>query len=276
MRRAGLIVAVIAAVIGGALGARAIFPTFLSPGRPPAVTLPPAPEPPAVVLPQFSLPVAPELNVAVTAETAAEVAAEMARRAGAQIDADVGISGLGVEAAARLKAAIQEQSAIYLSGSFDKYQEWVRRSGARREFIDKAGDDPAARKKAVDTVREVWNAMASTIALKPVSVEHVKVRLRWVRGAEVRTPDDTFFQAIVTMPDRWPRLAGEPKANGYTIVEYMFPVFYFRESEGTVVSGTVYFAVWFVWDAEARDWRIHQTRLYNPLRLPYNFTCPQF
>lgn len=276
MRRAGLIVAVIAAVIGGVLGARAIFPTFLSPGRPPAVALPPAPAPPAVVLPQFSLPVAPELNVAVTAETAAEIAAEMARRAGAQIDADVGISGLGVEAAARLKAAIQEQSAIYLSGSFDKYQEWVRRSGGRREFIDKAGDDPAARKKAVDTVREVWNAMASTIALKPVSVEHVKVRLRWVRGAEVRTPDDTFFQAIVTMPDRWPRLAGEPKANGYTIVEYLFPVFYFRESEGTVVSGTVYFAVWFVWDSEARDWRIHQTRLYNPLRLPYNFTCPQF
>ena len=269
--------AVLVACVGVVFALRAIDPTLWRGSRPPDIALQPAPEPPsAPPLPIFSLAVDPELETRVTAENAEVVASDMAKRAEGQIAANTALSGLGAEMTGKLVAAVREQAGIYLSGSFDKYMAWSRRSGSRQKNLDGLAEGSPEWNKAVENLRGFWTSLAETIALKPVSVEKVTVRLRWLRGVETPTQDDRYAQVMMTRPDAWPHLAGEPKANGYTIVEFLFPAFYFMETDGKPVTGKVYFAIWLVWDEKARDWRIHQTRVYDPLRSPINFTCPAF
>ncbi|MGE0176110.1 MAG: hypothetical protein AB7G17_06920 [Phycisphaerales bacterium] len=228
-----------------------------------------------IPLPQFSLNVNPEMETQVSRENAMEIASRIKDRVAHQFRERPELSGLGVKARESLLHAVQEQMEIYLAGSYEKYLAFQERSGGRREFVERAAPGPD-RESAERTVREVWDIMSSTIALHPVSLEEVTARVRYKNGEERPVSDDRHVATIVTMPDRWPALSGEPAANRYTIVEVMLPVFYLRSVDGDQpVAGPVYFAIWFVWDAAASDWRIHQTRLYNPLRIG-NLVCPQF
>lgn len=220
-------------------------------------------------LPQFSLAVHPTLDTQVNAQTVAAVASTMAERIRAQIDADASMSALGEEMTARLVSATREQAEIYLGGNYEKYERWLERSGARRGYIEgEAARGPEAVAEAERRYRASWEGNGANIALKPVGVHGVNARIRFLNGKERPTGDDWHVGIVRTAPDRWPALAGDPRTNGYTIVEVMYPVFYVdTEAQGPPVSGPVYFAIWFVWDSRAKDWRLHQTRLYNPLKL---------
>lgn len=228
-----------------------------------------------VPLPVFSQSVNPTLETPVTRENTDEVARRVSERVERQWLEQRELSALGVRARDAMTRAVREQMEIYLGGSFEKYLAFQARSGGRREFVDRAAPGPD-REAALRTVREVWETMSSTIALHPVSLDGVTARLRFLNGEERLSADDRSVATIITMPDRWPALSGDPGVNRYTIVEVMLPVFYLRAVDGgPPVAGPVYFAIWFVWDAASADWRIHQTRLYNPLRIG-NLVCPQF
>ncbi len=262
-------VAAMFATVGLGLAAWHLWPVRVR--RAPSATAQAA----AIPLPQFSLNVNPEMETQVTRESSVEVASRIREGVAHQFREQPELSGLGAKARDSLLLAVQEQMEIYLAGSYEKYLAFQARSGGRREFVERTAPGPD-RESAERTVREVWEIMSSTIALHPVSLEEVTARVRYKYGEERSVSDDRHVATIVTMPDRWPALSGEPAANRYTIVEVLLPVFYLRVVDGgQPVAGPVYFAIWFVWDAAGSDWRIHQTRLYNPLRIG-NLVCPQF
>lgn len=259
--------ALTASAIVGGIGVSALVYTLV-PGR--SVPPPPAPalqDPIQPSLPQFSLPVNPELDTQVTAATVASAAEAMAERVRASIAADASLGGLGVDKCTKLIASVREQAMIYLGGDYDLYERWLGRSGGRRSYIE---DTRTAeeRAKAARDFEGSWRGAGKAIALKPIGLGNVRVRLRYLEGSPLATGDDWHVSVTRTGPDRWPALSGEPRANKYTIVEVLYPVFYFDPGDaGKPSTGTVYFGIWFVWDATAKDWRLHQTRLYNPLRI---------
>lgn len=270
-KKASLVVACAFAGAGVVLGLRAVLPA-----RTRHASAPVEAGTPSLVLPIFSLAVNPEFETSVTPETVSQVAEQVGDKVKSQVRSKSVLAALGADMTTKLVAATQEQMEIYLAGSFDRYTEFQRRSGGRREYVEAHPDGSEARTKALSTVKSVWESMAETIALHPISLDEVTVRLRSLDGKVFPTPDDRTSTTTVTMPDRWPALAGDPAANKYTIIELMVPVFYFRASGAEPpVQAPVYFSIWFVWDKAAREWRIHQTRLYNPMRIA-NLICPQF
>lgn len=222
-------------------------------------------------LPYFSQRVSPEFTTYVNPDNLAHVAGEIRSRAASIAQSTNALSSLTVASQDALFDAVEEQTRVYLGASFDGYKAFMRRAGGRRAYIDEAGDDPDALAAAWATVERIWTSMAEPIAFKPVSLDDVVVRMRYRQGTPIPTPDDRYAKVVFNRPDAWPELSGEPGRNGYTIVELMIPVFYHRET----VATPVYFGIWFVHDDKAGDWKIHQTRLYEPA-LTYNLVCPSF
>lgn len=249
--------AAVFALIGVGAGLRTLLPAW--PGR----SSTEAPQPRQVNLPLFSLPIAPEFETEVTAESAPDVAREMASLAMAAGRKSPDLSALGVRALDALHVAVEEQAAIYLSGDFDRHWAFLQRTGAGYPIVDRAGSDADARRKVLDDLRQFWNECSAGFALHPVSLEEATIRVRYNRGREVPCLDDIHAKQFTTAPDRWPLLSGEPAPNKYTIVEFLYPVFFNRGSN----AGPVYHGVWLVWDEPAGDWKIHQLRVYNPAKV---------
>lgn len=221
-----------------------------------------APTDPA--LPPFTLPTDPTLETQVTPENADEVADAIAGAVAGAAAASRELSGLGAQKTDALRRAALEQMRIYLPGSFDRYKEHLDRSGARYALLDRAGDDPKQQAEAWRIIRGVFEANAPTFALKPVSVDSVKVRLRFRDGAPVSPGDDGYMMERSQAADRFPHLAGDPRQSRATIVELLVPFFYVRPPN---TQATAYWSLWFTWDQPAGEWRISQTALVSPRRI---------
>lgn len=208
----------------------------------------------------FSLAVQPEFETRVTEENYSEVASLVRARAAASASASGEISGLGVVAVETLLAAVEEQAAIYLGGSWARHWAFLQRTKAGYRMIEQA-QEGAAREKLLKELESFWVGTCSGIARHPISLEEVTLRPRFIAGRPIRQTDDNFAMTTAVAPERWPLVAGDPAANSLTVVELMIPIFYARPPE---VQGA-YFAVWFVWDAAHKDWKIHQLRMYSPI-----------
>lgn len=267
-----LVIAALVATVGVVLAARSLWPARSStsaakPDSPLVVATPP--------LPVFSQAVNPVFDTAYSAESAGRTARQIAERAHAQADADSAIAGMGVRARETLTEAVADLAEVYLRGDYDRLSAFLARTGARVLDIEDASDDEA-RLKAARLVRRQWEAMSECIARNPLSPEGVRVRLRYLDGRPFPDADDAYLSAATVSPERWPGLAGEPVANKLTIIEVRWPVFYFRtRPDGPPTQGPTYFGIWFVWDPQRNDWRIHQTRMYDPMRLKIS-SCPLF
>lgn len=268
--RASIIGAMLLAALGLAFGARALY----QPRRAP--TPAPPSEPTGPPLPLFSLKVNPEFETRVSPENLSEVVERVGERVAGGVRAAPTVSALGHDMTSRLIEASKEQATIYFGGSFDAHREFIRRSGGSWELVSKAAD-PESKNKAMDTLRAVWEATVSTVANHPISLDEITVRLRYKEGKGAPLPDDKYLGAVVTVPDRWPAFAGDPVANGYTIVEALIPVFYVYAPQGSPspINAPAYLGWWFVWDQHAKDWKIHQLRLYSPMRVQLS-VCPVF
>lgn len=218
-------------------------------------------------LPMFSQAVSPELETRVSLETAGEIAGAIAEAARRQLESDREIASLGAVAMDDLVATIRETSEVFLSGDFDRHARFLSRTRGRYLEVENART-AEERETALSLVRRQWEALAEATARNPISLAGVRARLRYLRGVSRPTDDDAHVVSASFSPERWPAISGDPAVNGYTIVEIRWPVFYFRtRPDAAPVSGPAYFAVWLVWDESAAGWRIHQTRMYDPLRL---------
>ena len=264
-----LVFAAVFAAAGGWLAWRAIVPPSRAVATEPPVTAPVDDH--AMRLPVFSHRVAPEFETHVDRENVGRVASDVRSSAESASRSTGALAPLTVSQQDALFEAVEEQARVYLGASFEGYRAFMRRAGGRRAYVDQAGDDPEAIAAAWRTVEQVWTSMAEPIAFKPISLDDVVLRMRYLRGERVPTPDDFYAKVVFNRPDAWPELSGDPERNSYTIAELMIPVFYHRDT----VAASVYFAIWFVYDEKAGDWKIHQTRMYEP-SLAYNLVCPSF
>lgn len=221
----------------------------------------PTPPSPAETRPfgVFSLVVRPEFETQVTATTVQTVARSVRERAAEAARTNPDIASLGPAAIEALLAGVQEQSEIYLGGSWERHWAFLQRTRAGYAMLDAAA--PEAKPKLIQDLASFWRETCQGVALHPVSLEEVTLRPRFVGGRETRQTDDNFAMTKAVAPERWPLLAGDPAQNKLTIVELMTPIFYARPPE----AQAVYMGVWFVWDAAAGDWKIHQLRMYSPV-----------
>lgn len=242
------------AILGAGLAWRAITPRRAS--APPV-----QPETQEALRPfgVFALLVRPEFETQVTPESVASVARDVRERAASQAKSNSDIAGLGPAAVEALLAGVQEQSEIYLGGSWDKHWAFLKRTRAGYAMLDNA--PPDARAKLVEDLASFWRETCAGVALHPVSLDEVTLRPRFISGRAIRQTDDNFAMTTAVAPERWPLLAGDPERNKLTIVELMTPVFYARPPE----AQAAYLGLWFVWDAAAGDWKIHQLRMYSPV-----------
>ncbi|TVQ60442.1 MAG: hypothetical protein EA379_08180 [Phycisphaerales bacterium] len=210
--------------------------------------------------PVFSQTTAPELGVRVTPETAERVAADVRDRVASLARSTPEVSALGVNATDALLEAVHEQARIYLSGSFELHWAFLERTGALPTPYTNATTD-TARAEALRMIRGIFEATTEPYACKPISLDDVVVRARYIEGRGRPLPDDEHVTGWTTRPSAWPGLSGEPSRYGHTVIEVMWPVQYVRDD----VAATVYFGIWFVYDAGDGTWKINQTRVYNPL-----------
>ncbi len=263
-RPVALGLAVLIALVGATLAIRAVLPSRASPSpisQDSAAHESYGPDAP----PAFSLPADPGFETQVTPESLSVVASSVRERSATAIRDNSTVAGLGADATAKLLDAVEEQFPIYFGASYDDYVAFLERTGAGHPVLDKARatGDAARLEQAHKEMRGFWEAVTAPIAFHPISLEEVTVRLRYQNGRPTRSADDRYATAINTSSDRWPALAGDPEVNPYTIVEWIVPVYYVLPPD---VQTPAYFAIWFIWDPQAKDWRIHQTRMYSPLR----------
>lgn len=257
-RRTLTLVAAIAAV---GISALLLVRTFRSGAT---GTLPPSPPEGevAISIPLFTMNVEPVFSTRVSAENADEVADRLLEILDVQIRADQGLSGMGSQMIVSLREAAKEQLAIYLSGSFDRHWQYLTRTRAAYPMIDDAGTEPDAREAALTKLRSFWASMLEGWALHPVAPEDARIRTRYIRGKRTSKADDGYVRSLLVSPDRWPRISADPEVNGFTIVEVAWPVFY---SVQTYMQ-PAYLGLWFVWDVQDKDWKIHQIRVYSVTR----------
>ena len=258
--------------VGVLFAVRAAWPERAA-SRPASVAAVQAPTKPT---PLFSDEVQPILETTVTAENAPLVAEEMSRRARVIVQATPELSGLGAEMTERLIATVREQAEIYLSGDLTKHEAFIARTGGRYNDPD-SNSVYVPRHAQSDVGRKVWTLTAATIALKPVSVEKVRVVLRWLNGEPRPAPDDAHITIRSHSPGRWPSVSGEPGPNKLTVVEIRWPVFYFKPAieSSPMAAGPVTFGIFLAWDGIKKKWLIQELRIYNPLRINTS-ACPLF
>lgn len=276
-RRTPLLIAIVVASVGAGLLIREVIPFPLgqsAAGRERVERPPSALE---QTVPIFSLPVAPTLDVVVNKDSISTIEADIRDRIASVSRATPQLSGLGLEQRSALSRDASEQFAIYLVSDFDRYHQLLERTGAKYEIIDRVRGDAEQLRAMMEDVRSFWSNASAPIAFRPISLEHLTARLRAKDGVVTPHRDDQFVSAVTNAPERWPRLMGDPAANRLTIVEVVLPVTYFLEPSGgnKPVVTPAYFGIWFVWDNSSKDWKVHQFRLYNPLKAPIGLVpCP--
>lgn len=214
--------------------------------------------------PPFSISPVQDLEVLVTMDNADDVAARVAEKAARAVRDDRSLAALGAEKTDALVRAVGDHMRTYLPGSFERYKDSLQRTNARYALLDDAAGDAEKLEKAWAIIKGVFEANAQTFALKPMSIEGVVTRLRFVDGKNRHQGDDAYFMERSLAKDRYPHIGTDPGSARQTVVELLVPFFYFRPP---ATQAKAYWSTWFVWDQDSRDWRIVQTALVSPDRI---------
>lgn len=132
---------------------------------------------------------------------------------------------------ANLADAVRRQFEIYLGADFDGFVRAQEEAGAARPYLNE--DAPEEEKV---TLRAYWMRLADTVAMRPISVDEVLVRLRYIDGREVPQPDLGGL-AKISASSRY-GLDDDPIRSRLTVYEVLVPVLYkFDRTEGPVWWG---------------------------------------
>lgn len=246
-QRTKLILAVLLALVGIVLGARAIFKPSLR-GPRVVATQGPAMEP---------LPIAATLDAefadappvrAEDAEDLASLIADAARSGLLALPAHERPRSGDIDA---LVDEIGEIFAIYLTGDWERYARYVE----TRDAVIPGWESSEERRKYAS----VFESMVSTVKLRPVSLDEIVVRARYLRGDEI-TPDENLGNpGTVTAAGRY-GLPEDPKRGGLTVYETAVPVSYTWDGE----TSPMFIAIWHAWSTERGRWLPWRLVVYDP------------
>jgi len=260
------------ALIGVVLAWRAIVPAQRGSGGETSSSAPTETEPNGDGPPSPAL----DFEIVVTPETVAEVVEEATE----QIDDAIRSMprrSLGVEAERAFVQEARTQLEIYLGGAFDKYLAYIEARGADMSALRGATDEE--RREKLERFEAFWEETASPFALRPISLEEVDVRPRFINGEKIEYEGPGRQSGVAISPDRYEipgvrtvarsRGGGEPSASvlrereavraGLTIYEVLVPVLYRWEE----TEAPAYLGLWFAWDRINRRWVIWQISTYE-------------
>jgi len=212
----------------------------------------PASEPPGYTL-DLSAPgvvaLPDDLSTPVTAQTAPTVAADIISR----FRADFSRSSQGRPPDEEgLLNETQAILSIYLAGSFEKYIEHLRATGARSPLL--TGGNP----ELVADVEHMWRHNAAVISEHPVSIDGALIRPRYINGRDM-APPDLGAVASVTNRQRYD-IPADPVKSRQTIYEVLIPVFYEWEDR----RGPVWWGVWLARSPDSTRWVQVRSVTYDP------------
>jgi hypothetical protein len=140
--------------------------------------------------------------------------------------------------------------AIYLSADFHRYLSFVESRGASIAMLD----TPENRTR----LEGFFESTVSTVRLRPVSIEEIVVRPRFLRGREI--PQASLGRdATVTAPAHYSLPMDASRAR-LTVYETAVPVSYTWEGE----TSPMFIAIWHAWSTERSRWLPWRLVMYDP------------
>lgn len=246
-QRTKLVLAVLVALVGVGLGARAVFKPSLRWPRADETTAPAHEALPIASTLEAQFEVAAPIHEDEAEDLAARIA-EAARRGLAALPAIERPAPTDIEA---LGDEIGEIFAIYLTGDWDRYIRYLESRGA-----DIPGWESLEER---ERRRSMFEAMVSTVKLRPVSLEEIVVRTRYFRGKEITAKDNLGNPGTVTAAGRY-GIPEDAQRGGLTVYETAVPVSYTWDKQ----TSPMFIAIWHAWSNERARWLPWRLTVYDP------------
>lgn len=152
-----------------------------------------------------------------------------------------------------LATEVGEIFAIYLTGDWERYLSYASSRGAELPMLDTPEEGTKARRFFESTV--------STVKLRPVSLDEIVVRPRFLRGREIGQESLGSEATVTPPPTRYGLTQDAPRAR-LTVYETAVPVSYTWDGE----TSPMFISIWHAWSAERSRWLPWRLVLYDPTR----------
>lgn len=145
---------------------------------------------------------------------------------------------------------IGEIFAIYLTGDYDRYLSYAQTRGADLRALQS--------EEHCKQGRSYFESSVSTVKLRPVSLDELVVRTRYLRGLEIEH-EPLGALGTVAAPERY-ALPQNPERAGLTIYETAVPVSYTWDKQ----TSPMFIAIWHAWSSDRERWLPWRLVMYDP------------
>jgi hypothetical protein len=152
--------------------------------------------------------------------------------------------------AGALAREVGEIFAIYLTGDWERYLSYASSRGANVPMLDTPD--------GTNKLRRFFESTVSTVKLRPVSLNEIVVRTRFLRGREV-IQDSLGRDATITAPDHYSLPMDASRAQ-LTVYETAVPVSYTWDGK----TSPMFVAIWHAWSDERSRWLPWRLVMYDP------------